>query len=56
MQMKEALIRGGKVTSLWERFSEVFRKICALNKGCDYEDFIVQMQIIWLETVDLETS
>lgn len=56
MQKKEALIRGGKVTSLWKRFAEAFREICALNKGCDYKDFMVQMQIIWLETMDLETS
>lgn len=54
MQMKEAVIMGGKVTSPWERFVE-FGKICTLNKGWDYKDLIVQMQIILLEMVDLET-
>lgn len=33
MQMKEAGIRGGKITPFWERFAEEFRKTCALNKG-----------------------
>lgn len=56
MQMKEAVIRGGKVTSLWERFAEEFGKISALNKGWDDKDLRVQMQIIVLETVDLGTS
>lgn len=56
MQMKEAVIRGGKVTSLWERLAEEFGKICALNKRRDDKDLIAQMQITVLETVDLETS
>ena len=54
MQIKETVIRGGQVMPFWEKFTEEFRKICALNKGWDYKDLIVQ--VIVRETVGLETS